>query len=278
MGNSFDLVKIHRGRATAMTILEQSPLPARRTQERRAQDPLGFGPAGVAPAWRARAMRILGRLERHHAASFAHSLRVARLTMLMQAAAPGWVGSAATALLGSLLHDVGKLSVPAACLASRLPLTPAQRERVMMHAALGAAELREHGFPSEVVEVAAHHHERWDGGGYPTGQPAGAFPPIIRVVAVADAFTAMTEPGRAYRSPLCPAAALREVQANQGTQFDPLAVALLTRCLQAPPPAAGVRAQPPRRPPSPAAQRRDPAACPHRTMIATSFPAKDRPR
>lgn len=170
---------------------------------------------------------LLRRLERHHPASYAHSLRVARLTLAMWHAAPERLGCGATALLGSALHDVGKLYVPAACLASQSPLSAQERHLVHAHAAAGASLLATLGFPPAIIEVAAHHHERWDGGGYPTGRPAAEFAPIVRAVAAADALAAMTEPGRSYRTPLTRDAARQELLACRGSQFDPQAVDIL---------------------------------------------------
>jgi putative nucleotidyltransferase with HDIG domain len=177
------------------------------------------------------ACHLLHRLERHHPASYAHSLRVARLTMAMWRAAPDRLGCGATALLGSALHDAGKLQVPASCLASPAPLSAEERRLVQAHATAGASLLATLGFRSPILDVAAHHHERWEGGGYPTGRPTAEFAPIVRAVAVADAFTAMTEPGRSYRKPLPREAARDELLACRGSQFDPEAVDLLLQAL-----------------------------------------------
>lgn len=188
---------------------------------------LGGAALVIEPVLKRRAARLLKRLEQHHAPSHAHSLRVARLTMAMRRVAPEWVGCAATALLGSVLHDLGKLYVPTALLASEHPLSPEQRSAVMAHSAEGAVLAQAQGFPAAIVEVVAHHHERWAGGGYPSGRSAREFSRLVRAVAVADAFTAMTEPGRAYRLPLSREAAFHELEACRGTHFDPEAVALL---------------------------------------------------
>lgn len=191
---------------------------------------LGWPGLAIAPDLRRKTHGLLHRLERHHAESYAHSCRVARLAMAMWRAAPDQLGCGATALLGSVLHDIGKLSVPEGVLASGRPLSARERLAVTAHAADGAAILSALGFPAGVVEIAAHHHERWGAGGYPTGQAAAEFAPITRAVAVADAFTAMTEPGRAYRRPLSPEAARLELERCRGTHFDPEAVAILGRC------------------------------------------------
>lgn len=196
-----------------------------------ALDTLGGAALGIAPRLKHKAHWLLQRLERHHAASYAHSCRVTCLTMAMWRRSPGWLGCPSTALLGSLLHDVGKLYLPAKLLASDLPLAMGERQAIMAHATDGASLLTAHGFPAEIIEIVAHHHERWSGSGYPSGRLASDFAPIVRAVAVADAFTAMTEPGRAYRTPLTHEAARQELECCQGTHFDPTAVAILGRCI-----------------------------------------------
>lgn len=195
----------------------------------------GFGER-VGLALELRARTLIDRLHRHHPDSAAHSIRVAEITMGMWRAAsdqpgPDLLGDVETALLGSLLHDVGKLFVPRVVLASAHPLTEAERAVMHSHSGRGAALLRAMGFPESIAAVARGHHERWSGGGYPSGLPADSHPPIVRAVAVADAFDAMTDPRRAYRVPLSRAEALREVAACAGTHFEPAAAAFLAESL-----------------------------------------------
>ncbi|WP_421994286.1 HD-GYP domain-containing protein [Roseococcus sp.] len=181
-----------------------------------------------------RARRLMARLRRHHPESALHSARVAAIVMGMWRKAPALMGDAETALLGSLLHDVGKLFVPRDLLMSQALLTPEQRAVVCAHSALGAKLLLRLGFPEAIAAVARGHHERWSGGGYPTGLPAQDQPWVVRAVAVADAFDAMTDPGRAYRAPLGGDEALREVEACAGTHFEPMAASLLADSLARP--------------------------------------------
>ncbi|MEI6162256.1 MAG: HD domain-containing phosphohydrolase [Roseococcus sp.] len=195
---------------------------------------LGAAHLEIDAGLRRKTEQLLQRLEQHHPASYAHSIRVARLTMAMHAAAPAWMGCAGTALLGSLLHDIGKLDVPASALSSSLPLSPEERRALTGHPAAGAALLGALGFPAGIIEVVAHHHERWSAGGYPSGRPARDFSPLVRGVAVADAFTAMTEPGRSYRAPLTREAARRELEVCRGSHFDPEAVGILACGLMGP--------------------------------------------
>jgi putative nucleotidyltransferase with HDIG domain len=180
------------------------------------------------------ALAWLGRLRHHHEASAAHATRVARVLTAMHDHAPEALGDPEVLLIGGLLHDIGKLAVPAAILASDRRLEAAEVALVRRHPEAGAELLRGQGFAPEVVAAARHHHERWQGGGYPTGLPAARLPPLARAVAVADAFTAMVEPGRAYRQPITVAAALAEIDACSGTHFDPRFAAILVGCLRGP--------------------------------------------
>lgn len=195
----------------------------------------GFGER-VGLALELRTRNLLRRLHRHHPDSVAHSIRVAEITMAMWRTAARRadsepLGDVETALLGSLLHDIGKLCVPQAILAS--PHLLAEEERIAMHghSGWGAALLCEQGFPEPIAAIARGHHERWSGGGYPTGLPARDQARIVRAVAVADAFDAMTDPRRTYRAPLGRLEALREVAACAGTHFDPFAAQLLAESL-----------------------------------------------
>jgi len=197
----------------------------------------GFGER-VGLALELRARFLIDRLHHHHPDSAAHSLRVAQVTMGMwRAADPRGddpLGDAETALIGSLLHDIGKLCVPREILDSQRVLSEDEYAAMSSHSEKGAALLLSMGFPEPIAAVARGHHERWSGGGYPTGLPARSQPPIVRAVAVADAFDAMTDPRRAYRVPLSQAEALREVAACAGTHFEPFAAGLLAESLAGP--------------------------------------------
>lgn len=172
-------------------------------------------------------LALLDRLRAHHPPSAAHSVRVARLLVVMGGRASGAFGDPATLATAGALHDIGKLFVSATTLSSGRELSPDERNQVREHPATGARVLGSLGFDAAVVAAAREHHERWGGEGYPTGRPSRLLHPLGRFVAVADAFVAMVEPGRAYRAPLGQAAALAEIARCSGTQFDPAAAALL---------------------------------------------------
>jgi diguanylate cyclase (GGDEF)-like protein len=126
--------------------------------------------------------------------------------------------------IAGLLHDVGKIGVSDAVLTKPSALAPEERIEVEMHTTLGHSILASAGLKEE-SDWVLHHHERIDGGGYPTGLAGDAIPFESRIIAVADAFEARTG-SRPYRSALTPEDALAELALHSGTQFDP-------RCVQA---------------------------------------------
>ena len=122
--------------------------------------------------------------------------------------------------LGALLHDVGKLSVPPGVLLKLGPLTELEATQVRRHPAAGVRMLRALGVPKEVLPAILHHHERWDGTGYPRGRSGVRIPLEARILTIADSFDAMTSL-RPYRARWTVADALAELRRCAGTQFDP---------------------------------------------------------
>ena len=144
-----------------------------------------------------------------------------------------------TRLLGEAapLHDVGKLATPDAILLKAGALTDQEREIMKAHAAVGAHLLSGSGSPvlQMATVIAASHHERWDGEGYPVGLTGDAIPLVGRVTAVADVFDALTH-DRPYKSAWTPEQAIAEIRRVSGTQFDPRVV---TAFLSTPDPVTG---------------------------------------
>ncbi|OIJ67046.1 HD-GYP domain-containing protein [Streptomyces mangrovisoli] len=129
-----------------------------------------------------------------------------------------------------ILHDVGKLGVPTRLLRKDGPLTPEERRVIELHPEYGHEIVRGIGFLGQARAAILHHHERLDGSGYPYGLKGAQIPECARVVAVADAFDAMTST-RSYRRARPVAAALDELERCAGAQFDPLMVRALVRAL-----------------------------------------------
>jgi HD-GYP domain-containing protein (c-di-GMP phosphodiesterase class II) len=122
--------------------------------------------------------------------------------------------------LGARLHDVGKLRLPSAVVCKRGELTEAEWELVRLHPLWGAGMVAAIPGLEAVALVVRFHHERYDGRGYPDGLAGERIPLPSRIVAVCDAYCAMTA-DRPYRRALGRAAALNELDAAAGTQFDP---------------------------------------------------------
>jgi len=122
-----------------------------------------------------------------------------------------------------LLHDMGKLSVPACILNKPGKLTPAEFERVKQHVTVAAQILSQIDFPYPVVPVVRHHHENWDGTGYPDGLKGEAIPMGARVMAVVDCYDALTS-DRPYRPALASMEALRIIRGRRGSVYDPRVV------------------------------------------------------
>jgi putative nucleotidyltransferase with HDIG domain len=122
--------------------------------------------------------------------------------------------------LGALFHDVGKIGVPDAILTKPGKLTAAEFETVKQHAVRGAEIVAHVSRLEDTVPLIRHHHERWDGFGYPDGLAAEAIPLEASIVGLADAWDAMTT-ARPYADALPLAAALEQVRAGRGTQFRP---------------------------------------------------------
>ncbi|WP_371617834.1 HD-GYP domain-containing protein [Streptomyces sp. NBC_00454] len=122
--------------------------------------------------------------------------------------------------IAGILHDVGKLGVPTRLLRKDGPLTPEERRIIELHPEYGHEMVRGIGFLGEARSAILHHHERVDGSGYPYGLTGEQIPVLARVVAVADAFDAMTST-RSYSRARPVPVALAELERCAGAQFDP---------------------------------------------------------
>ena len=137
------------------------------------------------------------------------------------------------AFQAGLLHDVGKVAVSDNILLKQGPLLPAERAIIEIHPAVGADLVRRVPALDGLAPIILHHHERWDGTGYPDRLVAEAISPLARVVGVVDAYQAMRST-RPYCAALGEEAAGEELRREAGTQFDPRVVAALLKTLADP--------------------------------------------
>jgi putative nucleotidyltransferase with HDIG domain len=123
----------------------------------------------------------------------------------------------------SLLHDAGKIDVPLDILTKTTKLTPDEYRIIKRHPVMGAQMLRPFQMLRPVIPIIMHHHEKYNGTGYPSRLKKGQIPLGARVMAVADAFEAMVY-GRPYRERVELENAIKEIKKKSGTQFDPKVV------------------------------------------------------
>lgn len=131
----------------------------------------------------------------------------------------------------AMLHDVGKIAIDEKILQKAQKLTDAEMDAIKTHPEIGFRIAS--GIPETlgVAEYILSHHERWDGAGYPQGKAGEEIPLLSRILAVVDAFDAMTSE-RAYRKSVSKEAAIEELKENAGTQFDPGVVDVFVKYLQ----------------------------------------------
>jgi diguanylate cyclase (GGDEF)-like protein len=156
-----------------------------------------------------------------------HSERVARLCEKL-ALSSGWTPERAIRLAqAAALHDVGKLGIDEEVLRKPGPLSDAELEQIRNHPDTGA-ELAVNALDEEQLDWIRHHHERWDGAGYPNGVAGEAIPAGARLLALAEAWDAMTS-SRVYEDALALGDAVAECKRERGKQFAPEAVDALER-------------------------------------------------
>lgn len=123
-------------------------------------------------------------------------------------------------LSAALLHDVGKWFIPKTILDKTTGLTKDERNIIVRHSELGAKYIESFIGKKEIVEAILHHHERYDGLGYPKGIKGETIPMLARIISVADSYDVMKN-GRHYAVPKTKAEIHRELEEGSGKQFDP---------------------------------------------------------
>ena len=163
--------------------------------------------------------------------TFEHAHQVARLSQLVGGELGLNEEEIDTLMLGALLHDIGKLSVTDAVLEKAGSLTEEEWVAVKSHSDVGARMIEPLECLSEVVPVVRHHHERYDGDGYPDGLEGEEIPLAARIVAAVDAYDVMRR-GRPYQQRRTQAEAMGELSREAGFQFDPQVAEALIRVIE----------------------------------------------
>jgi putative nucleotidyltransferase with HDIG domain len=183
----------------------------------------------VEPTWESRADRtdqsrvvktMLAMMEARHRPTCLHLIQVADYAARMAARMGLPPEEIDRISLAGLLHDIGKIAIPDAILTKPDKLDDQELQIIRQHPAYGEAILRRTGGFEHVCAAVRHHHEWFDGSGYPDGLHGHTIPLAARIIAVADAFDTMTMP-RPYRRPVSPAEAVAELLRCRGSQFDP---------------------------------------------------------
>lgn len=171
-------------------------------------------------------------LERRDPYTFRHSIRVTEYARTILGQMPQIPTPTAEAIVAAAaVHDLGKVGSKDGSLKKPGALTPEERIELEQHAAIGADIVDRLEAYKPSVTVIRHHHERWDGSGYPDGLAGERIPLGSRIIAVVDAFDAMTS-DRVYRPALSTEEAFAELRKGAGTQFDPQIVELFQRAYE----------------------------------------------
>jgi HD-GYP domain-containing protein (c-di-GMP phosphodiesterase class II) len=160
----------------------------------------------------------------------AHTGRISNLALAMAVALKATPEVRKATHLGAILHDVGKIGVSDAILQKPGPLTDEEWKVMRLHPEIGERMLRRVDFLHLALPVIRHHHERWDGRGYPDGLKGDLIPLAARIVSVCDAYDAMTS-DRPYRKAMSVDEACQELLKHAETQFDPTCARVLVTVL-----------------------------------------------
>jgi hypothetical protein len=171
-------------------------------------------------------------LERRDPYTYRHSIRVTEHVRTILGAMPQIPPATAEAIIAAAhVHDLGKVGSRDGSLIKPAELSDEERQEIQQHAAIGAEIVSRLEAYKLSVDTIRHHHERWDGTGYPDGLEGERIPLGARIIAVADAFDAMTS-DRVYRAALPVDVAFTELAKGRGTQFDPQIVDLFQTAYQ----------------------------------------------
>ncbi|HSQ79452.1 MAG TPA: HD domain-containing phosphohydrolase [Candidatus Bathyarchaeia archaeon] len=198
------------------------------TEQKRAEEALLASQEQVRRALEATALALATTLEKRDPYTAGHQQRVARLATAVAGAMGLSEGQTAGLYMASILHDVGKVSVPAEMLSKPGKLTPHEYALMQTHVQAGYEILKDIEFPWPIAEIVYQHHERENGSGYPRGLTGDRLLVEAKVLAVADVVEAMAS-HRPYRAALGVEAALAEITGRRGVFYDEAVVAACVR-------------------------------------------------
>ena len=149
-----------------------------------------------------------------------HSDRVSAFSVLLGKQLDLSENDLETLRVGGLFHDIGKIGIPDKVLTKNERLTDKEFSQIMKHPSIGAQILGNTKVFQDIIPIVKHHHERFDGKGYPSKLSGDKIPYLVRIVTICDAFDAMTS-NRSYRKALPMKTVISEIEKCKGTQFDP---------------------------------------------------------
>jgi len=170
---------------------------------------------------------LVATLDAREHETYAHSFRVRAYALHLAAALQYAADELPILSYAALLHDIGKVAISDSILLKPGPLTAKEFQMLKVHSVAGERIVDRIGFLQGAGAIIRHHHERWDGRGYPDGIAGPKIPLASRVFALADTLDAMTS-DRCYRKALTLSDARREIERCSGTQFDPSVVGVFT--------------------------------------------------
>lgn len=160
-----------------------------------------------------------------------HTERVTKFALLIGKAMGLPADALNTLHYAAEIHDIGKISIPDFILNKPSSLNKLERRMIQLHPVKGAQILGPLEFLQQVIPIVRHHHERFDGTGYPDRLKGTRIPLLARILACADSYDAMTSE-RPYKARMSVAEAVREIRRNAGTQFDPKIAALFIKLIK----------------------------------------------
>ena len=174
---------------------------------------------------------LLQQLKAHDAYTAGHSRRVASYAAMIARLLGLSSRQADIVRRAGLAHDIGKLAVPRDLLAKNVGLTIEEFEKIRTHSVAGGQMLERVADGADLAHIVEHHHEHWNGAGYPAGLSQHDIPLEARVILVVDAFDAMTT-ARPYDPRISSRAALQEIVHCSGQQFDPMVVEAMQHAME----------------------------------------------